>query len=82
MNNPPAFPSDNVFHEGSGEVHSGPTGMSLLDYFAVKAMHGIMSNQDAHSYGKTPGEAYAKLARSAYDIAAAMLSERAKRLNQ
>jgi hypothetical protein len=39
MNNPPAFPI------GSGDMRD-PTGMTLRDYFAAKAMQGLLSDPD------------------------------------
>lgn len=48
-------------------------GMTLLDYFAAKAMQGLMTQDGAGSY-----EAKDK-ARIAYNIAEAMLAEKAKR---
>lgn len=53
------------------------TGMSLRDYFAAKAMQGILANEDIRSDGRgtgigTPGQN----ARNAYAQADAMLKER------
>lgn len=69
MKNEPAFPS----HGTMGEVtHEG---MSLLDYFAAKAMQAIISTD---RYGGVIGvncyEQY--LAADAYKMAYAMLAER------
>ena len=41
MNNPPAFPS--THHNGWGEPEKG---MTLRDYFAAKAMQGLLSDPD------------------------------------
>lgn len=48
------------------------TGMTLRDYFAAKAMQAMVAN-----YGYSRGET-GKLAENTYDIADAMLKERAK----
>lgn len=66
--NPPAFPAQSV----------NQTGMTLLDYFAAKAMQAIMTRFEADTR-LTPSKAFAKLADSSYDIAAAMLAERQRR---
>jgi hypothetical protein len=43
MNNPPAFPSGNEVTLGDLRS-SGHSGMTLRDYFAAKAMQGLMHN--------------------------------------
>ena len=66
-----AFPSV-IKHHGPDiieEITGG--GMTLLDYFAAKAMNGILSN----TIGEVSGE---KTADSAYKMASAMIKEREK----
>jgi hypothetical protein len=62
---PPAFPS--VF--GPDGVHGN--GMTLRDYFAAKALCGLLSDSKA-----TQSEMYA---RDSYKLADAMLAERIKK---
>ncbi|WP_320744137.1 hypothetical protein [Enterobacter mori] len=69
----PAFPCDSIVerdevgHLHGFEVSSG--GMTLRDYFAAKAMQGIISSEC--NYG-----AFSDLASDAYSIADAMLRAR------
>jgi hypothetical protein len=65
MNNPPAFPI------GSGDMRD-PTGMTLRDYFAAKAM------QAAITGCATRGDVgvYSNWANLAYEVADAMLMAR------
>ena len=68
-NNPPAFPHT-VEYKGAdcgGKVPHG--GMTLRDYFAAKAMQGILAN---HTYRLTSEE----IVTASYEIADAMLEER------
>lgn len=62
MNNPPAFPI------GSGDMRD-PTGMTLRDYFAAKAMQGLVT-------GTTTIPTAEKFAEVAYQLADAMLKAR------
>ena len=64
IENPPAFPVREHLDYNFG--------MTLLDYFAAKAMEGLISN------GKREPNAY--MAKKSYEIAYAMLKERAKNL--
>lgn len=48
-------------------------GMTLLDYFAGQSLSGMSANAG------NDGRSYERMAESAYDQAAAMLAERAKR---
>lgn len=81
----PAFPHSYEWRNDSDLLCSGPsgvpvspggvelvhaTGMSLRDYFAAKAMHALLSTD-----GTTRFEQRAK---EAYEMADAMLAERAK----
>ncbi|HFD7933847.1 TPA: hypothetical protein ACF58L_004029 [Yersinia enterocolitica] len=52
-------------------------GMTLLDYFAAKAMQGIIRRWDGHGFGGGPNSPeYKELAYSAYLIADAMIKAR------
>ena len=66
-NGGPAFPCD---YEGS--TRSDASGLSIRDYFAAKAMQGMIAR-----YGYLRSEVDV-IAESAYDCADAMLKERAK----
>jgi hypothetical protein len=65
-NGGPAFPA----HAQCGEE----TGMTLRDYFAAKAMQGLLAAGAGAQYGDTSMEA---LARASYYVAEDMLKERA-----
>ena len=68
MNNPPAFP---VFPETGGGHAAAFQGMTLRDYFAAKAMQGLIaSNDDA------AGDRIDEIPEYAYAIADAMLKAR------
>jgi len=70
----PAFPFDwKDFQPHSGEqvVREQFSGMSLRDYFAAKAMAGMLA-EDADAY------TFTDLAAASYRAADAMLAERAK----
>ena len=67
MNNPPAFPLHN---HGAQTLGLHVTGMTLRDYFAAKAMQGLLSS-DVNA----PLETFAK---QSYKVADAMLSAREK----
>lgn len=66
----PAFPVP--LHEDiRGNYAGGDPGMTMLDYFAAKAMQGILANPVTHTNPKhLPGASYA--------MGQAMLAERAK----
>ena len=65
-NNTPAFPS--TFHNGWGEPEKG---MTLRDYFAAKAVIGVLAQLDVFD-----GREHANSAWIAYQIADAMLEAR------
>ena len=71
-NGGPAFPKAGI--DPWGKAHSVHTGMSLRDYFAAKAMQGMLSRQEAPSCGGKAGN----IAEMAYIHADAMLAEREK----
>ena len=66
----PAFPTDNGMEGG---MWSGSSGMTLRDYFAAKAMLGIIADPH-HDTGDMGG--YDNIANFAYNIADAMLKAR------
>lgn len=56
----------------------GSNGMTMLDYFAAKAMYGILAGDISDD---NPDEKdFKELSRQSYEIAAAMLEERKKYL--
>jgi len=67
MNNPPAFPLHN---HGAQTLGLHVTGMTLRDYFAAKAMTGLLT---AEIVGEYSNEHVAEIS---YRIADAMLKER------
>ena len=74
--NQPAFPS--TFHNGWGEPEKG---MTLRDYFAAKAMNGMLETAiDWFPTGRDADESsleiFKDLARDSYAIADAMLKAR------
>lgn len=76
--NPPAFPSEQ--HEcadGSWNQTYSP-GMTLRDWFAGQTLMGMCGNSDIAKAAMETGNAGATLAESAYDMADAMLAQRAK----
>ncbi|MBX9496094.1 hypothetical protein J8Z86_08390 [Yersinia enterocolitica] len=69
----PAFP----FVPGEGSALYESEGMQLRDYFAAKAMQGIIRRYDGHSFGGGPNSPhYKELAEDAYLIADAMIKAR------
>jgi hypothetical protein len=69
MNNPPAFPSS----VDDGETVKYMLGMSMRDYFAIRAMQGLMSRV----WGDMPAEELFNIwATSSYALADAMLKAR------
>jgi hypothetical protein len=68
---PIAFPTP-CYNEVTGQMNGYSNGMTLLDYFAAKAMQGLTSTLD----GDVQFVYYDKIAQDAYLIAEAMLRER------
>ena len=66
MNNPPAFPLNNVWHNELKQYN----GMSLRDYMAAKAMQSFLVDQ-CHDAGQWDLDA-----KAAYKVADAMLKAR------
>jgi hypothetical protein len=71
MNNPPAFPT-NIHNYGDGKY--GSQGMTLRDYFAAKAMQGLLAGLLAYGHDIMWDE----VAKDAYRQADAMLAAREK----
>lgn len=69
--NMPAFPVYPRIEAGKSSQINGAVGMTLRDYFAAKAMQGMMAD---HTRDNSPAE----LSEWAYKIADAMLAERVK----
>jgi hypothetical protein len=67
MNNPPAFPNES----NAGNIWNDK-GMTLRDYFAAKAMQGLIHHFDFGTFRDDPE----RLALWAYDAADAMLKAR------
>jgi hypothetical protein len=66
--NPNAFPSETAQKDYSG--------MKLRDYFAAKAMQGIMSEYLSKGSGNGYWAKYDMIAKEAYQVADAMLKQR------
>ena len=65
MNNEPAFPTV----DANRPEDCGTTGMTLRDYFAAKAMQGILSNLNGFAEAE-------RISKRAYEIADAMMKAR------
>lgn len=67
--NQPAFPTG-IITDGKGKIIGGSNGMTLRDYFAAKAMQGMLSENSGVRY---PTD---ELVDFAYKIADAMMKAR------
>ena len=65
--NQPAFPTG-IITDGKSKIIGGSNGMSLRDYFAAKAMQGLLASEVY-----APREEFAE---SAYNMADAMMKAR------
>jgi hypothetical protein len=74
MNNPPAFPSSNEVKVGNC-ISSGHMGMTLRDYFAAKAMQGLMHNYHPCDFLEHNGW-LEDISMASYQLADAMLKAR------
>jgi hypothetical protein len=75
MNNEPAFPGV-TYLKLSGEKN--PEGMTLRDYFAARAMQGLIAHEQkaSHLSGANIGDFDVRVAFAAYRYADAMMSRR------
>ena len=78
--NPPAFPNPDLVMP-NGDFEHGQSGLTMRDYFAAKAMQGMLSCQDFMNdqiikFGITKEQALENVARWAYIQADAMLKQR------
>ena len=78
MNGGPAFPclgNENAKRqcEAAGVQYQAPTGMTLRDYFAAKAMQGFLAYATHKGIYAPPDN---ELASASYQLADAMLKER------
>lgn len=80
--NPPAFPTFDWKNERVNDqvVHfTDNPGMSLRDYFAAKALAGILANKATVEATELSGSKHVPvLAQACYTLADAMLAERSK----
>ncbi|ARL52479.1 hypothetical protein [Burkholderia pseudomallei] len=78
----PAFPSTTKTYtaDDGDTMHQGANGMSLRDYFAIKALVGLMTMPDEwRGFVRNDGAGTtwkAELSKAAYDLADAMLRAR------
>ena len=72
----PAFPCEHPVIIDEGNIYV-PSGMTLRDYFAAKAMQGILAQAGGTAISSIEDDA-ARATSAAYRIADAMLAERAK----
>lgn len=70
----PAFPLQSI----GPDFPPGYSGMTLRDYFAAKALSGMLADPAVGTSHKSPQEGAAALANVCYMLADAMLAERAK----
>lgn len=71
MKNKPAFPT--LTCDENGGSYTDDSGASLRDYFAAKAMQGILANPKWDPHQQSDSK---RLARSSFDYADAMLKAR------
>jgi hypothetical protein len=74
LNNPNAFPI--ALKDNSNPFHRDASGMSLRDYFAAKAMQGVMSTYSDETELEHIALESIHIAEMSYAIADAMLKQR------
>ena len=72
MNNPPAFPVQSVYIE---DQETNSRGMTLRDYFAAKAMQGLMHNYHPCDFLEHKGW-LKDISMASYQMANAMMKAR------
>lgn len=78
VNNPNAFPTDLETQKQIEAGYAYQTGMTLLDYFAAKAM--LRTKPQIFMGKKETEESFKEAAEYAYTYASAMLKEREKHI--
>ena len=73
--NPPAFPRQATFH-GARLLQQEHDGQTLLEVYAGQAMQGMLASP------QLSGHSPSKIAEAAFNVAAAMLVEREKKLQE
>lgn len=73
-NQDPAFPL-NELNQTTGDICAQHFGMTLRDYFAAKALQGMLAHPEC-DYTPMTAQAQAQAAADAYAMAAAMLAAR------
>jgi len=76
-NNPSAFPFQS--RDASEQLDAPELGMTLMDYFAAKALSAMIGNESKGIWGKATVVPFAKYA---YEFAQAMLEERERLLKE
>ena len=71
--NEPAFPTG-IITDGKGKIIGGNNGMTLRDYFAAKAMQGLIT-QFAHGFEPDTVDGFSTIS---YQIADSMMEAREK----
>ena len=74
-NGGPAFPKAGTISSDGAKIDAPEEGISYLDYAAIKAMQGLLANQDTEASRLDPSA----LATLSYAIATAMLAEKRRR---
>lgn len=69
MDNTPAFPTYERFSAGAGPLDLSSQGMTLRDYFAAKALQGLLADHEINAPS-------AEFAKAAYEQADAMMAAR------
>lgn len=73
----PAFPSEEFFDSSTGKITLGGQGMSIRDYFAAKALPGLMTRNWSNHKGSDE-ELIEIWVYASYAIADTMLKARSK----
>lgn len=68
----PAFP----FEGGDSNMRAPDTGMTLRDYFAAKALTGLIGRSWQDDTGHVPADVFDRWAKASYLVADAMIAAR------